>query len=56
MLYYRNKKRKEDTQMTTIKYAWTNMNIVDFNDQALDMRQGFGFAYTILNKRKKENM
>ena len=42
--------------MNRTTYAYRFMNIVDWNNQALGNQQGFGFAYTILNKRYKENM
>jgi len=34
--------------------AWVMMNRVDYNLQALHLKQGFGFAYTFLNKQKME--
>ena len=40
--------------MINTTYAWMMNNRVDYIQKALHLEQGFGFAYTFLNKQKME--
>ena len=44
--------RKEDTQMTTTNHVWQITYNVDTDRRALELKKGFGFAYTFLTERR----